>query len=203
MRLCSHACRFGVQLLWITAGVGCRDPEGALGVASFPSHATAPRSADASFDPPQEDAQPQPTCPVYVGSDQSSSGIMLEVDGPVWGVRELWISTDGNLRYRSGETGKSPDAFGLPNQQCNSHVRPEDMSALIHQLKASRVCNPLESDDAPASARTLTVCVAAAKFRCSWSAALVKTPAWMTAITRFVRTACEQTGATHPSPGAP
>jgi hypothetical protein len=218
MRLCSRARRIGVQLLWLTAGVGCRGPEGALGVAPSPSHATPPRSADASFDPPVRDAQPkmeaeppkpvaadesQPTCPMYVGSDQSSAGIMLEVDGPVWGVRELWLSTDGNLRYRSGETGKNPDAFGLPNQQCNSHVRREDVSALIDQLKASRVCNPLESDSGPASARTLSVCVAAAESRCSWSAALVKTPAWMTAITRFVRTACGQTGATHPSPGAP
>lgn len=215
----SHAGRLGVQLLWLAAELGCRGPEGGVGIASSPKHATPPASADAPFDPSVHDAQPeaeskpaspasgddsQPTCPMYVSAPESSSGIMLEVDGPVWGVRELWLSSSGNFRYRSGEAGKNADVFGLPNQQCDSQVNPEEVTALIDHLDASGACNASESEDAaPASARTLSVCMAPVKSRCFWSAGLIKPPVWMTTISRFVRTACERTGATHPSPGAP
>ncbi len=213
----SHAGRLGVNLLWLAAELGCRGPEGAPGIVSSPKHATPPESADASFDPSVRDAQPeaeskpasppsgddsQPTCPKYISASESSSGFMLEVDGPVWGVRELWLSSNGTFRYRSGEAGKNPDVFGLPDQQCDSQVKPEEVAALMDHLKASGACNASD-DTAPASARTLSVCMASAESRCFWSAGFIKPPAWMTTITRFVRRACETTGATHPSPGAP
>ena len=79
-------------------GFGCRGPERTLEVASSPVQATPPKSADASFGPPVRDApetESQPaspgagdasesTCPTYIRSDEFASGIMLEVDGPVW-----------------------------------------------------------------------------------------------------------------------
>jgi hypothetical protein len=91
---------------------------------------------------------------------------MLEVDGPVWGVRELWLSRDGDFRYRSGEAGKSHEVFGLPDEQCDSKVSAEDVSELIDRLKATGACNKAESDAIGASARTLSMCVAAGDLRC-------------------------------------
>jgi hypothetical protein len=179
-------------------------------------HAIPPESAEASFDQSVRDAQPeteskpaspesgddsQPTCLTYVGSGERSPGIMLEVDAPVWGVRELFLSSNGELRYRSGDAGENPDVFGLPNQQCDSQVKPEEVSALLDHLMASGACHA--PDGALAGGRTLSLCMSPATARCFWSAGVVKPPAWMTTIIRFVRTACRKPGATHPSQGDP
>jgi hypothetical protein len=217
--MCSRARQLGVCLFLLATQLDCRGPERPVGIESSSRYATPPESADASFDPSVRDAQPemeskpagpdsgdhsQRACPSYVSSAEWSPGIMLEVDSPVWGVRELWLSSNGNFRYRSGDSGQNPDVLGLPNRQCDSHVKPEEVSALLGSLEASGACNVSKSDDtAPARARTLSVCMAPVESRCFWSASLVKPPAWMTTITRFVRTACETAGATHPSSGAP
>jgi hypothetical protein len=210
----SRANRLGVHLLWLTAQFGCRGPE-TVGIASSPRHATPPERADASFESSVWDAQPEmeskPASPESGDDSQTScgrqrtkaTGILLEVDSPVWGVRGLFLSTSGEFRYRSGYAGENPYVFGLPDEQCDSQVRPEEVSALFDQLTTSGFCNaPPQSEDAlPASARTITVCMSPFRSRCSWSAVLVNPPAWMKTVTRFVRSACGRAGATHPSPG--
>ncbi len=216
----SRARRLGVPLLWLAAQFGCEGPERAAGTAASPRHAPPPELADASFDASVRDAQPeaetkprspdsgddsQPTCQTFVASGEWSPGILLEVDSPSWGVRELFLSSNGKLRYRSGEAGENRDVFGLPDEQCDSQVKAEEVSALFDHLKASGFCNapPQREETLPASARTLTVCMSPVKSRCFWSAVLVTPPAWMKTVTRFVRSACGRAGATHPSQGDP
>src|SRR5580704_5107505 len=99
MRRSSRAGRACLSL--IAAGWGCRGSEPRAVEPFAVPISTAPRaSASASDAPSVSDAgvDSHLLCPRSVGGSDSSSGLMLEVDGPVWGVRELWLSSDGDFR---------------------------------------------------------------------------------------------------------
>ena len=177
----------------LALGWGCRGPQArTVEAAAVPIGAAPHASADARHASSVSDAQPAAAvdshlaCAKSVGSNDSSSGPMLEVDGPVWGVRELWLSNDGDFRYRSGEAGTNLDVFGLPDKQCDSKIGTEDVAALIDRLRATGACTKPESDATGGSARSLSVCMATGSLRCLWSAMPAKAPVWMTTISGFV-----------------
>jgi len=85
--------------------------------------------------------------------------VAFGLDGPVWGVRELTVSTDGTATFEGTMEQPAPGTR-LPRRSCQAKLAPADVERFRRVLGEKDFCSLRNSTSAnPPSRWTATLCV--------------------------------------------
>jgi hypothetical protein len=155
------------------AVVACSPPASPSSVSATDApRAPAPTPLDS---PPRAASATVSVAPPSPASAASSDGVLCRLpqygaaapglvvtfglDGPVWGVREITLSEDGEATY-GGNLGHPAPGTRFPKAECEGKLTAGDVGELRRALAAADVCHWSEGGThGAAEAWTATLCV--------------------------------------------